>query len=354
MKKSLKLLSLPLVLLASQHVSADPCGMVPPMNVASTDNAVVRIGAQRTYMFFKDGMETIALRPGFEGKIDNFGMLIPFPAPPAIRKIDDNTFAQVEAAIDPPKVTVRIQQHRPVPTGARSGSLRSAPMEDRHIEKKLSFNEVKVLKEEAVGMYQVAVLAAGSAGALQKWMEKNGYKYPSGMDDVTNEYVDDGWCFVAVKATVGQAPGISPQPGMRSVDPKLPEGASFDGYVQGMAFRFPTEKPVIPMRLSVFNGKEPRNVVYALTEKPVKLENMPENLVLRQVDGEQLHHNITRPLSVEYVGGTKSEVSKSNDIKSMKAYLREVRDSCPRGDVVDFSRTAKSAALASAALVMLV
>ena len=92
---------LPLLLLSPfTEVSADPCGMVPPITVASADTAVVRSGPQRTYMFFKDGMETIALRPGFEGNIDNFGMLIPFPNPPAIRKIEDDTFAHIEAAID--------------------------------------------------------------------------------------------------------------------------------------------------------------------------------------------------------------------------------------------------------------
>merc|ERR1712072_672316 len=94
-------------------------------------------------------------------------------------------------------------------------------------EPSLSYNEVRVLKEEAVGMYQVAVLQAGSSGALKKWMDKNGYKYPTGMDEVTNEYVAIQWCFVAVKATVGQAPGVEPKPGMRDVNPKLPDGASF-------------------------------------------------------------------------------------------------------------------------------
>ena len=39
-------------------------------------------------------------------------------------------------------------------------------------------DEVAVLKQEAVGMYEVAVLAAGSADSLNKWMTDNGYRYP--------------------------------------------------------------------------------------------------------------------------------------------------------------------------------
>ena len=309
---------IPLLLLSPfTEVSADPCGMVPPITVASAETAVVRSGAQRTYMFFKDGMETIALRPGFEGNIDNFGMLIPFPNPPAIRKIEDDTFAHIEAAIDPPKVKVHIYEDYPDEEMEDGGAM-PPPSPRKKTEKGLQYNEIRVLKEEAVGMYQVAVLQAGSSGALKKWMDKNGYKYPTGMDEVTNEYVAIQWCFVAVKATVGQAPGVEPKPGMRDVNPKLPDGASFDGYVQGMAFRFPTDEPVIPMRLSVFNGKDPRNIVYALTEKPVKINNISEDLVLRQVNGDNLHHNVTKPLQVEYLNGTKSEVKNKYDLDRIK------------------------------------
>ena len=45
-----------------------------------------------------------AVRPGFEGKVDNFGMLIPVPSVPAIKKISDDTFAHIAAAIDPPEI----------------------------------------------------------------------------------------------------------------------------------------------------------------------------------------------------------------------------------------------------------
>lgn len=306
--------------------------MVPPIHITDTTDAIQRIGAQRTYVSFRDGMETIALRPGFEGKIDEFGMLIPFPSPPAIRKIDDNTFAHIEAAIDPPTVNVHI--YDPARIHYRRGLVakksEAAPA-SAVAEPSLAYSEVRVLREEAVGMYQVAVLEAGSADALSKWMTNNGYRYPDGMDDVANEYVASRWCFVAVKAKVGTAPGVAPQPGMRSVNPDLPDGASFDGYVQGMAFRFLTEEPVVPMRLSVFNGPDPRNVVYMLSDKPVKIDGVDDNLVVRQVSGEDLHDNITGPLDVVYHNGDASDVRDSDKamIESMRSadpYLHIARD----------------------------
>ena len=100
-----KALSLSLGLMLAGTALADPCGMVPPI-YRGPGPAITRIGLQQTYVFYKDGIETFVIRPGFKGKVDNFGMLIPFPTPPAIRKVPDNIFAQVAAAVDPPEVVV--------------------------------------------------------------------------------------------------------------------------------------------------------------------------------------------------------------------------------------------------------
>ena len=67
--------------LASLRASADPCGMVPPIYTGQ-DVPLTRVGLQQTYVFYKDGVETFVIRPGFTGKVDEFGMLIPFPTPP--------------------------------------------------------------------------------------------------------------------------------------------------------------------------------------------------------------------------------------------------------------------------------
>src|SRR4051794_30361762 len=88
--------------LGAKEASADPCGMVPPI-YTGPGLPITRVGAQRTYVFYKDGVETYVIRPGFQGKVDEFGMLIPFPSPPALRKVPDEIFAQVAAAIDPPE-----------------------------------------------------------------------------------------------------------------------------------------------------------------------------------------------------------------------------------------------------------
>ncbi|HVJ82393.1 MAG TPA: DUF2330 domain-containing protein, partial [Planctomycetia bacterium] len=186
-------------------------------------------------------------------------------------------------------------------------------------------DEVRVVREEAIGMYAMAVLEAGSAAALQKWMTSHGYVYPKGMDAVCEDYVKKGWCFVAGKNRVGPKAAVEPRPGMKKVDAKLPAGSKFDGHVQAMAFRFPSAKLEIPMRLSAFNAGPHRNVVYLLSDQPVKLRNMPESFVKRQISGEQFYRQLTRPLPVRLgVGAQPEQIS-----KEQWADIRRQRDPEP-------------------------
>ena len=175
-------------------------------------------------------------------------------------------------------------------------------------EKELGFTEVRVLRQEAVGMYEIAVLEAGSAAALGRWLDDHGYVYPDGMDAACNDYVRDGWCFVAVKTKVGQKRGVDPKPGMRDVNSKLPEGASFDGNVQAMGFRFRTDEFVVPMRLSAFNEGELRNVMYILSDQPLRVNSISSKYVVRQIAGEQLYRNVTDPLPLRIIGGKFADI----------------------------------------------
>src|SRR5437660_4942057 len=87
---------------------ADPCGMVPPIYV-NDNTSLVRVGDEQTYVFFKDGLETFVIRPRFSGKVEDFGMLISFPTPPALRKVSEDIFPQIAKAIDPPEVVVDLR-----------------------------------------------------------------------------------------------------------------------------------------------------------------------------------------------------------------------------------------------------
>src|SRR5438105_611729 len=275
---------------------ADPCGMVPPIYV--TDNtSLVRVRDEQTFV----------IRPGFSGKVEDFGMLISFPTPPALRKVSEDIFPQIAKAIDPPEVVVDLRRRYLLQSLNRQ-SGKPSDAADRDDSFKLKKDEVRVLRQEAVGMYEAAVLEAGSAAALQRWMDDHGYKYPAGMDAVCEEYVKLGWCFVAEKAKVGGKANVDPKPRMKAVDTKLPGGSAFDGHVQAMAFRFKTDKLILPMRLSAYNEGEMHNIVYLVTDGPRKIRSIPEEYVVRQLSGEQLIRNVTQPLPLRIIGGTEADI----------------------------------------------
>ena len=234
-------------------------------------------------------------------------MLIPFPSVPSLRKAPDNIFEHIANAVEPPEVVIDL---RPRPKMLRRFSAPAAAAQDgaEAPMEVLKKEEVRVIKKEAVGMYEVAVLAAGSAKALKKWMDQNGFKYPNGMDKVTEEYITDNWCFVAVKTKVAEKDGVNPKPGQRGVDSKMEKGSSFDGFVQAMGFRFKTDELVVPMRLSTFNAGELRNVVYVLTDSPQKINNIPAGHVVRQIPGSQLLKNVINPLPLRVLGGTEKDL----------------------------------------------
>jgi hypothetical protein len=295
---------------------ADPCGMVPPIQLSGGTPELMRVGNQLTYVFFKDGVEDIALRPGFKGKLTDFGMLIPFPTPPDIRKVPDAIFQHIEKAIDPPEIVIDMRPRRAMKM-LRSASVMDMSKQDDS----LMLGSVTVLKEEAVGMYQVAVLAATDPRALQLWMTTHGYVYPTGMDDVCKEYIEADWCFVAVKANVGSQAAVEPKPGMRKADANVP-GAEFEGAVQAMGFRFRVKEPVVPMRLSAFNEGELFNIVYFFSDQAVRIKQLPEKFVKGRIAGERLYKNMTDPLPVKVLGGTIEQAEKAGYFK-MPQYNRD-------------------------------
>lgn len=111
-----------------------------------------------------------------------------------------------------------------------------------------------------------------------------------------------------VKTKVGTKSGVDAKPGQRTTDSNLPLGASFDGYVQAMGFRFESEELVVPMRLSAFNDGDLRNIVYLLSDSPKKIRAIPEEYVVRQIAGKQLLANVTEPLPLRIIGGMEKDI----------------------------------------------
>ncbi|MBP7866733.1 MAG: DUF2330 domain-containing protein [Acidobacteria bacterium] len=230
------------------------------------------MSTQRAVVVHRDGAETLLLESPFRGKGDRFGWLVPVPAEPsAILPVDGKLFDLlfhrfqpavrhgdgrggwffikgeiVFAALMAPILFFlyrerisRLQMLR-VLLYALPFSLLvmivflPAPLESSHSGASgggaLAEPELKRLK---VGVYDTAILRPRNASQLQAWLSRNGYSplTPDG-ERVTEAVIRDGWLFVASRLqreTPGAGGDLQPHP---------------------LEIRFPSRKPVYPLRLT--------------------------------------------------------------------------------------------------------
>jgi hypothetical protein len=77
-----------------------------------------------------------------------------------------------------------------------------------------------------------------------------------------------------------------------------------------MGFRFRTDNPVVPMRLSAYNEGKLHNIVYVFSDRPMKFDQLRPKFIKRQISGDQLLKNMTEPLKVKVIGGTLEQAEK--------------------------------------------
>lgn len=93
---------------------------------------------------------------------------------------------------------------------------------------------VDVLSRSRVGSYEVAVLQSENGSACATWLNANGFKLDPDVAPVLEAYGRDGWAFVAAKPA------------------KLEHGGEIGEAIatHPLGFRFKTDKPVYPLRLT--------------------------------------------------------------------------------------------------------
>lgn len=98
---------------------------------------------------------------------------------------------------------------------------------------------IEVLSRATIGGYDVTRLRATRGDALQRWLDEHGYETPKRATTVLQQYVADGWSFVAVR---------------------LASGTETTAALRPLRISFPSRRLVYPMRLS------------AVSEQPVSVE----------------------------------------------------------------------------------
>ena len=196
------------------------------------------IPSQRAILVFKDGVEKLTIESALDGQGQEFGWVVPLPSKPVeFEKMSPGLIKTLSLTIGP-KITHDLRESRvPFYTLAVTfslcylsvlaikprtlkrflltvlfvlfiveflmlgfvGSLGKAGL-DGGVGITSPISGIKVHQVQEVGSYELAVLEANSAEALEKWLDDNGFTGLDARDrEIVSDYIADGWYFVAAK-----------------------------------------------------------------------------------------------------------------------------------------------------------
>ena len=198
--------------------------------------------SQKAVIYHKDGREKLILQVKYEGSAEDFAWIVPLPSQPQVEvvPIEDNPFAEL---------SLYTQQRR---RWGYRGRGDKKPNEQEE--------SVTVLERKIVGVYDVSVLDANDAKALNQWLNKNGYSFPADRNDVLKHYTERSWKYVAMRID-RKALGTDKIQGLKT------------GQLQPICFSFITETAVYPLRISSLNAGQTEILLYVLSNVPLVLKH---------------------------------------------------------------------------------
>lgn len=110
---------------------------------------------------------------------------------------------------------------------------------------------VDVIGRDVVGGYDVSRLRAGDPGALDAWLDANGYELPPGAEPILGDYVDRGWRYVAIR--------LAPRS---------------EGRLRPLRVSFDAKRPVYPMRLAQLGEEQLSLTLYTLAAGERRVEGL--------------------------------------------------------------------------------
>ncbi|MHB8079957.1 MAG: DUF2330 domain-containing protein [Candidatus Krumholzibacteriia bacterium] len=218
-------------LLAAPAAPADGCF------VWRNERIDIREPEQKAVILFEAGWEDLILEVRYEGAPEEFGWIVPLPAEPELEPSSPDLFVRLSELTQEPRYGGAPGRHA---AGLHAG-----------------VEAVEVLQRKRVGIYDAAVLAARSGRALEAWLAGNGFRPPAGAGPLLAEYARRGWTFTAMKIAADAADTATAR-------------RLGDGTIQPVRFRFRTEAPVFPLKISAANGGDADLLLYVLT--PTALE----------------------------------------------------------------------------------
>ncbi|MEY2665310.1 MAG: hypothetical protein RLZZ480_415 [Candidatus Parcubacteria bacterium] len=240
--------------------------------------------ATEVFMMYEDGVETVILKPEWQGNMKEFGMVYPVPAKPTVKAGPVNLFWELDEATNPwvqPPVVYE-----------------EARYDEESV--KATADAVTVVEEAQVAEYKVTILKATSATSLTSWLKKNGYNYTKEDTSKVKYYVDKGdFYFVALKVDASHFTDPIVQP-MYLEDEAVSDGEDAKmaiapdywwwGELSPVEITFATDEPQLPMRTLKSQKNDMKFDLYTLGSKAIYIpgvdtvwSNLVDSEFMRQV-----------------------------------------------------------------------
>jgi hypothetical protein len=172
-----------------------------------------------------------------EGKVEDFGFIIPLPNNPLIDKAHPMLFHVLQEETKY-KRTLYERTFKILFSNSPFGFLFTPMGGSDGVEQEKSSNDIIVHQEKKLGFYDVVVLEAKNKEMLKDWAVKNEYNIPWSSGEGLDHYIEKEWLFVLLK--VRNAWGLQ------------------HGSLKPISFTFDSHEPVYPLLLSKYDrtGKE--------------------------------------------------------------------------------------------------
>ncbi len=234
--------------------------------------------ATEAFLVYEDGMQTMVIKPEWQGSAKDFGIVYPTPAKPEVTAGPVDLFWQLEEATNP-------WVELPQPVAYAESAVRDAKTAT-----------VEVVEEKQVAEYKVTILKATSASALTKWLKKNGYNYDADDTAKVEYYVKQkSFYFVALKVDASRFvdPIVRPMykevaldDSVSSEDAKMAIAPDwFWGELSPIQISFATDKPQLPMRTLKSDASDMTFDLYTMSEKAVYIPGV-DTVYSNLVDNE--------------------------------------------------------------------
>jgi len=135
-----------------------------------------------------EATEDVILKIHVEGHVETFAWIIPFPTEPTIEKEDPRLFTELFDYVEARRASLYSKKKGSKFDGAEGEAV---PLDEK----------VEVLSRKVVGSFDTAVIREKVAGALNEWLDKEGFQTLPDAEDVVGFYRRKGYVFACIKVS---------------------------------------------------------------------------------------------------------------------------------------------------------